>query len=98
MVKDQVSEKEALTAVRMLVAAGFLSVPIGDPEDLHMLLFIREWADVRDAVKVYDVAEAEAVRIVQGRIVNEASGTTQDVVDAVLGWSSLITATGFEFR
>jgi hypothetical protein len=42
------SEVEAMTSMRMLVAAGFLAIPIGDPHNLHMLLFIRDRVDIRD--------------------------------------------------
>lgn len=84
--------------MRMLVAAGFLAIPIGDPADLHMLLFIRDRVDVRDMVKVYGPDECEAARVVARQLVKEASGTAPEVVRAVLGWSSIITASGRDYR
>ena len=91
-------EHEAIRAVRLLVAAGFLAVPIGDPNDLHMLLFIRDRLDIRDAVKMYGPRECEAVRIVRRQIMKEVTGSVPEVVDAVINWSWLITATGRDYR
>lgn len=91
-------EMEAMKSMRMLVAAGFLAIPIGDPADLHMLLFIRDRVDVRDMVKVYGPDECEAARVVARQLVKEASGTAPEVVRAVLGWSSIITASGRDYR
>jgi hypothetical protein len=91
-------ERHAMAAIRMLVAAGFLAIPVGDPDDLHMLLFFRDRLDIRDMVKVYGADECEAARIVARQLVKEASGSTPDVVRAVLDWPHIVTASGRDHR
>lgn len=83
-------QREALSAVLMLVAAGFRLFTVGDPDAPDMLVYVRPKADGRDMVKVHGPAECEAVRMAHGKLVRQAEGTTVEVVRAVLGWSGLI--------
>jgi len=91
MLTDSV-QREALSAVLMLVAAGFRLFTVGDPEAPDELVYVRPKAGGRDMVRVYGPAECEGVRMVHGKLVRQTHGTAMEVVHEVLGWSDLIIA------
>ncbi|MGO1050377.1 hypothetical protein [Crossiella sp. CA198] len=87
-------ERDAMSAVRKLVLLGFTGSSIGDPALPDVLMYGRRNLDMLDAVRVFGPDQAEAVRIVQGRLVHEVSGTLPDVVQAIARWSSIVAHDG----
>lgn len=76
-----------VTALRGLVAAGWVCEPVGDPFAPVMLVYRRTLPDgVEDELVVMDAAEARASRRVAGSVMLPTSGTVADVVKAVTGW------------
>ncbi|MCP3798418.1 hypothetical protein NLX83_04010 [Allokutzneria sp. A3M-2-11 16] len=77
-----------ISALRRLVLAGWLGVPIGDPHEPDMLVYTRVTPVVEDSIRVKAHDDAIAFRRVAGAITATAEGTVVDVVTTVLGWSS----------
>lgn len=79
-------EREAMTAARKLVLLGFIGARVGDPELPEALMYGREVYGGLDAVQVFGPDQAEAVRVVHGKLDREAFGTLPEVVDAISTW------------
>lgn len=83
-----------MAAARKLVLLGFIGERIGDPELPEVLVYGRRNLYVLDAVRVFGPDQAEAARIVHGKLVHEVSGTLPEVVESISDWSSTIAAEG----
>lgn len=83
-------EDRALTALRLLVLAGFLARVLGDdPTRPTALGFVRHGIGVRDVVLCRGHDLSEGARLASGGgVVRTVAGTTPAVVAAVLGWGA----------
>lgn len=81
-----------MTALRFLVAAGWSGTPLGDARDPDALLYVRRLGVIADAVLVLGPEEAEAKRMIDGRVTWQVSGSVAEVVDAVLELPHLLVA------
>ncbi|GAA4018135.1 hypothetical protein GCM10022247_46980 [Allokutzneria multivorans] len=77
-------------ALQRLMLAGWIGVPIGDPRDPDMLVYIRRTPVVEDSIRVKAHDDAVAFRRVAGAITATAEGHVAAVVETALGWSSLV--------
>lgn len=80
------TEHAATSAIRKLIALGFIFHNIGDPVAPDVIFCSCYRSSFVDLVKIHGHDEAEAERLVNGRQEREISGNPVEVVNQIAGW------------